>query len=187
MRRVMDTALDKTDFKPGSSDVYLDLLESIIAQQLSGKVARVITSRFHALFEGQYPAPAALLDKDVPTLRSIGLSQQKATYMHHVAQYFSAQALEHTKWSDLSDEQVVERLTQIKGVGRWTAEMVLIFTLNRPDVMPVDDLGIQQSMSLLYGWNYRGKALKAQMRIAAEPWRPYRSYACRLLWRWPRI
>ncbi len=186
MARVIATALDKTDFREGNGDVYYDLLVSIVSQQLSGKVVKVILDRFFALLPGGYPDPEVILDMDFEALRSVGLSRQKAAYIRHVADFFRSESARHTNWEQMSDEDVIRYLIQIKGVGRWTAEMVLMFTLNRPDVLPVDDLGIQQTMSLLYGWQETGKSLHRRMAEAAEPWRPWRTYACKLLWRWPR-
>lgn len=166
------------------TDVYFDLLESIVSQQLSVKAAATIHGRFIGLFEDGFPHPEKLLALDVPTLRSVGLSNQKAGYMHNVAEFFVQENLQAADWSVFTDEEIVKKLTAIKGVGRWTVEMILMFTLNRPDVLPVDDLGIQNAMKRLYGLEETGKILRARMVELAEPWRPYRTYACRYLWKW---
>lgn len=186
MARVIGETIDKPDFRQGNSDVYYDLLVSIISQQLSGKVAQVISGRFMALFSNQYPEPEDVLAMEFEQLRAVGLSNSKTHYIRNVAEFFSSPEHRGKNWSELSDEEIIRFLTQIKGVGRWTAEMVLMFTLNRTDVLPLDDLGIQQSMAQLFGWQESGKALHKKMVEAAERWRPYRTYACKFLWRWPR-
>lgn len=173
-------------FKEGNGDVYADLLDSIVSQQLSGKVVKVILGRFYALFPDGYPHPERILEMDFETLRSVGLSRQKTAYICNTAEFFRSEEARNKDWARMDDEEVIRYLIQIKGVGRWTAEMILMFTLNRPDVMPLDDLGIQQSMAVLFGWEETGKALQKQMLEAAEAWRPYRTYACKYLWKWPR-
>lgn len=171
--------------EPNSSgDLYYDLLDSIVSQQLSVKVATVIFNRFLKLFDGEYPHAKQLLQLDVETMRSVGLSYQKANYMQNVATFFETEQLEGKDWhTHLSDEEIIKYLSQIKGVGKWTVEMILMFTLQRPDVFPADDLGIQQGMMRLYGLP-NDKTLKKQMHEIAEEWRPYRTTACRLIWRW---
>lgn len=166
------------------TDVYFALLESIVSQQLSVKAADTIFKRFLSLFPDQYPHPELLLKLDVPSLRTVGLSAQKANYLHHTAHHFQANQLMSFTWEHATDEEVVQLLTQIKGVGKWTAEMILIFTLQRPDVFPVDDLGIQQAMIRLYHFDKHDKQLKAKMLERSEPWRPWRTVAARYLWRW---
>lgn len=167
-----------------SGRVYYDLLESIVSQQLSVRVADVIFKRFVALFPDHYPAPALLLSTEVERLRSVGLSNQKAQYLHHVARFTIEENLEGISWLQKSDEEIIQALTQIKGVGVWTVQMLLMFTLGRPDVFPVDDLGIQQGMSRLFQLNEKGRPLKKKMLELSEPWKPYRTTACRYLWRY---
>lgn len=166
------------------TDVYSDLLESIVSQQLSVKAAATIHGRFVGLFENGIPHPEKLLALDIPTLRAVGLSNQKAGYMLNVAEFFAKEKLHGIDWSMLTDEEIIKKLTQIKGVGRWTVEMILMFTLGRPDVLPVDDLGIQHAIKRLYELEETGKALRTRMVEIAEPWRPYRTHACRYLWKW---
>lgn len=165
-------------------DVYAGLTRSIIYQQLSGKAAGTIHGRFLNLFEDGYPHAAQLLGQNQETLRSVGLSKQKATYLHEVARFFQAHHPNGHNWSEWTDEAIVKHLTQIKGVGEWTVQMILIFTLARPDVFPTGDLAIQQAMTKAYGLPGKGRALKERMRTTAEQWRPYRSYATRCLWQW---
>lgn len=166
-----------------SGDLYYDLLDSIVSQQLSVKVATVIYNRFLTLFEGGYPHAKQLMRLDVEAMRAVGLSYQKANYLKNVAEFFEREQLEGKDWSNMTDDEIIKYLSQIKGVGKWTVEMILMFTLQRPDVFPADDLGIKQAMMRLYGLP-DDKTTKAQMHALAEPWRPYRTTACRYLWRW---
>jgi DNA-3-methyladenine glycosylase II len=176
--------VDVPDFTP-SGRVYFNLLESIVSQQLSIKVADVIFHRFLALFPDNYPHPEQVLGVSVEQLRSVGLSNQKAGYLQNVARFAMENDLESIEWHNKSDLEIISHLTQIKGVGVWTVQMLLMFTLGRPDVFPVDDLGIQQAMQRLFNIEEQNqRLLKKQMLDLAEPWRPYRTIACRYLWRW---
>ena len=169
---------------PGSTDVYERLLRAICGQQLSVKAASTIWGRVQAHFGDSVPPPAELLDVETDTLRSLGLSRQKASYLHHVAAFFVEHPTDKAHWQTQSDEEVLRALTSIKGVGVWTVEMLLIFTLHRPDVLPLGDLGVQQGMALLYDLPETGKELKRRMTEIAEAWRPYRSFASRSIWRY---
>jgi DNA-3-methyladenine glycosylase II len=165
-------------------NAYLHLCLSILSQQLSTKVARVIKDRFLALYEGKFPTPQQIIDTPVTTLRGIGFSNAKASYIHNVALFAMEQGMEDRKLSKMSDEEVIDYLVPIKGVGRWTVEMLLMFTLGREDVFAVDDLGIQNAMINLYGLDKTDKKkMKAEMIEIAEQWKPFRSYACLYLWR----
>lgn len=175
--------VEMPDFAP-SGRVYYDLLESIVSQQLSVKIATIIFNRFLDLFPDKYPHPEQVLALDNQRLRSVGLSNQKAAYLQNVAFFAQQHDLESFDWGAMSDEDIIKFLTQIKGVGRWTTEMILMFTLCRPDVLPVDDLGIQQAMTRLFGITETGKDLKKRMIELAEDWRPYRTVASRYLWKW---
>ncbi|WP_420152505.1 DNA-3-methyladenine glycosylase family protein [Siphonobacter sp.] len=166
-----------------TGDLYYDLLDSIVSQQLSTKAAAVIFQRFLTLFPGEYPHPQQLLALDIETLRSVGLSKSKAHYMQNVAEFWLKEKLENKNWDEYDDDALVDYLSQIKGVGRWTVEMILIFTLQRPDVFPVDDLGVQQGMMLVYGLE-KDRNLRKRMIEIAEHWRPYRTTASRAMWRW---
>lgn len=165
-------------------DVYNSLLRSIISQQLSVKAAATIYGRFLDLFEDQKPLPSLLLAKTTEELRSVGLSKQKSGYMQNIANFAINNKLQDVNWDDYNDEEVIKFLTEIKGVGVWTVQMILMFTLNRDDVFPSADLGIQQAIQKLYGIEGKGKELIKQMNVIAEPWAPYRSLACRYLWKW---
>ena len=166
-------------------NIPLQLMASIMSQQLSTKVADVIFKRFIALYNNKEPKPQQVLDTPIETLRSIGLSGQKATYIHNVAAFFIENKLTDARLKKMDNETIITTLTQIKGVGQWTTEMLLMFTLSREDIFPIDDLGIQQGMSVLYKINMENKKeMKAQMEKVAEKWKPYRTYACLHIWRW---
>ena len=165
--------------------VYLHLCASIMSQQLSTKVADVIYKRFLALYGKKEPTAQQILDTPFETLRGIGLSNAKTNYVHNVCRFFIDEKITDSQLYKMSDEDVINKLTQIKGVGKWTTEMILMFALQHEDVLPVDDLGIQQAMIKLYKLdNSNKKLLYEQMQKVAEKWRPYRTYACVHLWRW---
>ena len=166
-------------------NIPLQLMASSMSQQLSTKVADVIFKLFIALYNNKEPKPQQVLDTPIETLRSIGLSGQKATYIHNVAAFFIENKLTDARLKKMDNETIITTLTQIKGVGQWTTEMLLMFTLSREDIFPIDDLGIQQGMSVLYKINMENKKeMKAQMEKVAEKWKPYRTYACLHIWRW---
>ncbi len=176
--------IEMPDFTP-SGRIYYDLLESIVSQQLSVKVASVIFNRFLFLFPDNYPHPDHVVAIEFDRLRSVGLSGQKAGYLQNVAQFALENDLEKIDWASMSDEEIISFLTTIKGVGKWTVQMLLMFTLARPDIFPVDDLGIQQGMQRLFKIEEQNpRLLKIRMTELAEPWRPWRTVACRYLWRW---
>lgn len=161
------------------------LIQSIISQQLSTRVAEVIFDRFLALYGGKEPSLQKVLDTPDDTLRGIGLSGAKLGYVKNVAQFFLAEKITDAKLHQWDNETILAKLTQIKGVGQWTVEMLLMSALGREDVFAVDDLGIQQAMCRLYKIdNSNKKEMKAKMVQKAKAWAPYRSYACRHLWRW---
>ncbi len=168
----------------GGGSVYSDLLGSIISQQISVRAAATIQERFLNLFDDGYPHVEQLLSFDEDKLRSVGLSRQKSGYIRNIAAFFQQEGLIGYDWSKHEDEEIIKLLTRIKGVGQWTVEMILMFTLNRPDILPLDDLGIRNAMIRLYEVTETGKSLKLRLQEIAEPWRPYRTYACRYLWKW---
>lgn len=166
-------------------DVYLHLCSSIMSQQLSTKVAAVIYSRFLTLYKNKKPTPQQIIDTPVETLRSIGLSNAKAQYIQNVCRFFIEEKITDAKLIKMSNEELIKYLSAIKGVGQWTVEMILMFTLGREDVFALDDLGIQQSIAKLYGLDATDKkALKITMLQLSAKWSPYRTYACRYLWGW---
>ncbi|MFN8152852.1 MAG: DNA-3-methyladenine glycosylase [Bacteroidia bacterium] len=168
----------------GHKDLFTSLLRSIVGQQLSGKAADTIWSRFIELFPRKKPTADLILQLDIEMLRQAGLSYQKAGYIQNIARFSQEETLDYRKLHRKSDDELIDYLTSIKGVGRWTVEMILIFTLNRPDVFPLDDLGIQQAMQLKFGIKQTGKQLKKEMLEISQRWAPYRSLATRHLWYW---
>ena len=164
-------------------NVCLRLCASIMSQQLSTKVAEVIFKRFLSLFNTTDPKPEDILAIEYQQLRSIGLSHAKATYVHNVARFAIEKGMTHRKLNAMSNEEVIEYLTEIKGVGRWTVEMLLMFTLGREDVFAVDDLGIQQTMKRVYKMDDLSlKEMKDKMMKISLKWVPFRTYACLHLW-----
>ena len=169
----------------GDGDVYAALIRSIVSQQLSTKAAATIYNRFLNLFENRYPNKDVVIAFSEEQLRSVGLSRQKANYIKNVAHFFlEIEKDRETDWATMTDEAIITYLTQIKGVGKWTVEMMLMFTLQRLDVLPLDDLAIRNRMIKLYDVQATGKQIKVELTSIAESWRPYRSVACRYLWQW---
>ncbi|MDY0254216.1 MAG: hypothetical protein RBR30_07360 [Tenuifilaceae bacterium] len=167
-----------------TTNLFVDLVEDIVAQQLSGKVADVIFKRFCCLFPQNLPTPELLYKISTDDLRSVGLSNAKANYVRNIAEYAMTNILTVEHFDSLSDEEIVKELTKIKGVGVWTAQMVLIFSLNRPDVFPIDDLAIRLGMQKLYAVELEGKALKQKLVDIANGWRPNRTLGTRYIWAW---
>jgi DNA-3-methyladenine glycosylase II len=166
-------------------NIPLRLCASIMSQQLSTKVAKVIFTRFLELYDGEEPTPKQIVETPFERLRGIGLSNAKALYVLNVAHFAIEHGLDDRKIRKMSDEEVIELLTQIKGVGRWTVEMLLMFTLARADVFAVDDYGIQVAMKKLYNLDDTDKkAFKQRMLALSTKWAPYRTYACLHLWQW---
>jgi DNA-3-methyladenine glycosylase II len=166
-----------------NKNVCLRLCAHIMSQQLNTKVAEVIFKRFLDLFDEKNPSPEQILEIKPETLRSIGLSNAKASYVHNVARFAVEKGMDEKKLSKMSNEEVIEYLTEIKGVGKWTVEMVLMFTLARPDVFAVDDLGIRVAMQKMYRIDKTDKKkMKVQMLRISEKWSPFRTYACLHLW-----
>lgn len=161
------------------------LCASIMSQQLSTKVATVIHNRFLALYNGKEPAPQQILDTPSETLRAIGLSNAKVSYVKNVAQFEIDFGMDHKKLHKMDNEEVIVYLTQIKGVGRWTVEMLLMFALGREDVFAIDDLGIQNAMIKLYKLDREDKKkFKEDLLRISKKWSPYRTFACKHLWEW---
>ena len=166
-------------------NICLHLCASIMSQQLSVKVAKVIYKRFLELYGGEEPTPQQIVDTPFEKLRGIGLSNAKVSYVQNVAQYALDNGMDDKKLYKMSDEEVMEFLLPIKGVGKWTVEMQLMFALGREDVFAVDDLGIQQAMINLYKLDATDKkALREKMLKISAKWSPYRTYACMHLWRY---
>lgn len=156
-----------------------------MSQQLSTKVATVIYNRFLALYGDKDPTPQQILDTPFETLRGIGLSNAKVSYVKNVAQFEIDMGMDHKKLNKMESEEVIVYLTQIKGVGRWTVEMLLMFALGREDVFAIDDLGIQNAMIKLYKLSREDKKkFREDLLRISKKWSPYRTYACKHLWTW---
>lgn len=168
-----------------SKEIHFYLIASIMSQQLSTKVAQTIRNRFLALYGDKIPRAEDVLATPFETLRGIGLSNAKARYVHNVAEFAVEQGMDHRKLGKMSNEEVIAYLTRIKGVGRWTAEMLLMFSLGREDVFAIDDWGVQNAMIHLYKLDRTDKKVfRAELLRISAKWSPYRTYACMHLWRW---
>ena len=165
--------------------VWLHLCASIMSQQLNTKVAEVIYKRFLNLYPNTKPTLQLVIVTPLETLRGVGLSNAKANYVKNVCTFFIDEKITDARLDKMSNDELISYLSQIKGVGRWTVEMILMFTLGREDIFALDDLGIQQSMAKLYNLDLSNKKiLKEKMLYYSAKWSPYRTYACRYLWGW---
>jgi DNA-3-methyladenine glycosylase II len=163
------------------TDHLTALIGSIVSQQLSTKAAATIFARLLALFpDGEPLTTSAIASLEDTALRGVGLSGQKVGYLRDLCARMSDGRLQVDQLEQLEDEAVIEQLTSVKGFGRWTAQMFLMFRLHRPDVLPVGDLGIVNAVQRLYGLRKRPDARRLEK--IGEPWRPYRSVACWYLW-----
>jgi DNA-3-methyladenine glycosylase II len=164
-------------------DAFTTLARSIVGQQISVKAAQSVWDRVVALLGAPSArvAPAAVLDATPQALREAGLSQRKAEYLLDLARHFSSGAIQVPQWRQMDDEAIIEQLVAIRGIGRWTAEMFLIFHLMRPNVLPLDDLGLLKGISLSY---FSGEPVsRAEAREVGDAWAPYRSVATWYIWR----
>jgi 3-methyladenine DNA glycosylase/8-oxoguanine DNA glycosylase len=167
----------QTDDRSGA---FAALVESIVYQQITGKAAASIYGRVRRLVRRRHPRPQDILAATAEALRTAGLSRQKVAYLRDLSERVTA-GLKLRAIGRLGDEAVIEALTEVKGIGRWTVEMFLIFRLGRLDVLPVHDYGIRKAMQRAY--RFRKLPSPDRMRKLAEPWRPYRTVACWYLWR----
>ncbi len=180
---VMETLVSRfgpLEFRPHQQDLFAEIVDSIISQQLSGKVARVIYARFEALFPGKKVVPEFTLTIEDDKIRAVGTSWAKVKYIKDLAQKTLDGTLGLKSLAKMSDEEAAEHLIQVKGIGPWTAEMILMFSLGRLDVLPLNDLGIQKAFEKLYSVKRNNQ--KKMLKIA-EVWRPYRTIACKYLWK----
>ena len=161
-------------------DIFNALVDAIISQQISVKAADAIMARVRAALPNQQVTPENLLPLDFDALRLLGLSTPKARYIRNLLEHVSSGQLHLEQLSALDDEEVISQLTAVKGIGRWTAEMCLIFTLGRPDVLPVDDLGFVEGVRVAYGLPTR--PTPKEMRERGELWRPFRTFATWYMW-----
>lgn len=159
---------------------YRSLIDAIITQQLSGAAADSISKKFQKLYQ-RYPRPADVINTSDSKLRSVGLSKMKVTYIKDLSERIQSKKIRINSLKDRSDEEVILHLTQVRGVGRWTAEMFLIFSLGRLDVLPVGDLGLKKGMQRLYSMPEFPE--KDEIEQIAEKWRPYRTVATWYIWK----
>jgi len=178
---VMKNLLDQFEIKEywgQQRSHFLDLIEIITGQQLSMKAAKSIFNRLISLYPS-IPTPEQIINTPEDMLRSAGLSRSKALYIKNIAQAMTDRKIDTDSFESMSDNEISCQLLKVKGVGPWTVEMFLIFTLHRPDIFSIGDLGIRSAIEKLYGINRNDKnAILKQ----SEAWRPYRTHACRLLW-----
>jgi DNA-3-methyladenine glycosylase II len=173
--------LDEEERRRGRpDDAYGSLVRAIAGQQLSVKAARTIYNRLCDLYGGRTPTPAELIATDPDELRGVGLSRAKAAYLRDLAEHVEDGELDLERLPELPDAEVAEQLIAIKGLGRWTIDMFLMFHLGRPDVLPVGDLGIRKAAQIAYG--LAELPAPVELEQIAEPWRPHRTLACLYLW-----
>jgi DNA-3-methyladenine glycosylase II len=164
-------------------DAFTTLARSIVGQQISVKAAQAVWDRFVALTAGPSHrlSPKAVLALDAPQIRAAGLSARKVEYLCDLAEHFQSGTVRPARWQDMDDEAIIEELVGIRGIGRWTAEMFLIFHLLRPNVMPLDDVGLIKGISVNY---FSGEPVsRAEAREVGDAWAPYRSVATWYIWR----
>lgn len=189
MPKFNDPIIDKLALKFGpiepntrNRDIFEDLVDSITSQQLSIKAAATIFGRVKKLFPNNKITPQGVIELENSILRSCGLSNVKASYIKDLAVKSLDGTVQLNELESMTDQEIIDHLVKVKGIGKWTAEMLLMFTFERPDVFPVDDLGIQKAMCRHY--NLRPtKTLKVRMLRIAKKWIPNRTLACRYLWK----
>jgi DNA-3-methyladenine glycosylase II len=184
LKRLIDQHAEPLTIRK-QKDMVFYLIASIMSQQLSTKVAHTIRQRFLDLFAGQPPTPEQILKTPSTTLRAIGLSNSKVSYVLNVARFAVEEGPDFQKLDLMDNEAVIAYLTRIKGVGRWTAEMLLMFGLGREDVFAIDDWGIQNAMIRIYKLDREDKkAFREKLLRISAKWSPYRTYACMYLWKY---
>jgi DNA-3-methyladenine glycosylase II len=173
--------LDEEERRRGRpDDAYGALLRAIVGQQLSVKAARTIYDRLCALYGDRTPTPAELIETDPDDLRGVGLSRAKASYLRDLAEHVEDGELDLEQLPELPDDEVSAQLIAVKGLGRWTVDMFLMFHLGRPDILPVGDLGIRRAVQIAYGLGDLPDV--AELTRIAQPWQPHRTLACLYLW-----
>ena len=166
---------------PIDKNYFWSLCRSVIYQQISGKAAKKISDRYLSLFDQDVKmTPSDVLEIDIEKIYKVGISRQKSSYIKNIADAFSNNIINEKKISELDDQEIIKQLTSIKGVGRWTAEMFLIFTLRRTDVFPVTDLGVQKGFQIFYSLD--SLPTIEMMNQKSESWRPYRTIMSLYLW-----
>lgn len=160
-------------------DPFQKMVSTVVHQQLSGKAAKTILGRVHDRYGGRCPTPEEILETPVEDLREDGLSRPKAGYLHSLAETVQTGELDCDNLRDLTDEEIIKKITAIKGFGVWSAQMILMFALHRPNIYPLDDLGIRNGLARVLG----GDPTMDEMKAAGEAWQPWRSLATWHLWR----
>ena len=180
LARVIDV-VGEMETMTSDTDIYGALMSAIIGQQISTAAARSIRAKFLFYFNNKYPDAETVISTTEETFKSLGLSTQKAGYIKNVAFFYKENNLKDTELMRLDDETLVTKLTQIKGVGRWTVEMMLMFKLARPDIFALDDLGLVSGVMAIYSLK-KTKTLKKRIDKITKLWSPYRSLASRYVW-----
>ena len=166
---------------PIEEDYFWSLTRSVIYQQISGKAAKKISDRYLKLFsKGSKMSPVDVIKIDIEKIQNVGISRQKSGYIKNIANAFDEGLIDETELHKLSDKKIIDQLVKIKGVGRWTAEMFLIFTLRRPDIFPVTDLGVQKGFQIYYDLDELPSI--DMMNEKSENWKPYRTIMSLYLW-----
>lgn len=179
--KVVIDAAPRPSFSP-HNNYYQELVESIISQQLSVKAAATILKRFKALFTSDFPSPEEILEVDIETFRSVGLSRQKASYIRDLAEKVLDGTVKFNHLDSLSNQEVIDELIQIKGVGVWTIHMFLMFCMGRFDVLPTGDLGIRNGIQKLYSLELRPGDVEIEAIAKKNQWHPYESIASWYVW-----
>ena len=173
---------NKEHFVPVTSrDLFSDLVETIICQQLSDKAGATIFGRFQKLFTPGKVTPERVLEFSDETIRGVGTSRSKVGFIKNLAQHVLTKSVQLAQLAKLPDQEVIRELTKLKGIGPWTAEMFLMFSLGREDIFSYGDLGLRNAIKKLYG--LKKDPTKKQMESLTRKWSPYRTYAARILWR----
>ncbi len=183
LKKIMDKL--EPQLLENRKNVFLNLVRSVAGQQLSTKAAASIFAKFELLFAKKNITPEAVLMQSIENMRAVGFSYSKAQYIHNIADYWQLHALTDKSFAKLTDDEIVELLLPIKGVGKWTIQMLLMFTLGRENIFAPDDLGIQQGMQLIYNWPTMPlKELKLKMLQQAKKYEPFCTYACLYIWQY---
>ncbi|NHK30813.1 MAG: DNA-3-methyladenine glycosylase 2 family protein [Asgard group archaeon] len=180
MKRLVETYTEEIKLQENYNH-FVDLVETIIYQQISYKAAKTIFERFTQLFKDQKPTSNKLLKLSEEELANAGISRQKRGYLYSLAEKFQDGTVKPEKYEKLSDNEIIDELVQIKGIGKWSAQMFLLFNLGREDIFAPDDLGLRKGIQKQYKLEELPKPKEAEK--FAERWKPYRSYASVLLWR----
>ncbi|HVV38756.1 MAG TPA: DNA-3-methyladenine glycosylase 2 family protein [Candidatus Paceibacterota bacterium] len=177
----MHGPMDLTRYHSDSPGIFAALLRSVVSQQISGKAAASILARVQALYPKNKPTPELVAKTPAPKLRKAGLSAAKVLYVKDLAKKYLDGTIREKNFPKMSSQEIIDHLVQVKGIGEWTAHMVLIFTLYRSDILPVGDLAIRKGFQAVYG--LRELPTKKQMEVLAKPWRAHATAASWYLWR----